>query len=171
MAKSGVTEQNIVTRQSADILWKELVVKFFYEMLKRCIPELYERADRSKLTMPLEKELRSIARKVKPKVRIADLLVSVPLKDGKDTWLLLHCELQGKGGGNLAERMFMYMALIFVRYVKPVVGLAIVTDKRSIDEPVSYEWTLFGAKESYSYNRTVIMEIDPEELKTSKQPI
>lgn len=145
-------------------------MRFFYEMLKRCIPELYERADRTKIPTPLEKELRSITRKVKPKVRIADLLVSVPLLDGKDTWILLHCELQGKGGGNLAQRMFMYKTLIFARHAELVVGLAIITDKRSADEPTFYECSFFGCKETYIYNRTVVMDMNPEELKASDNP-
>jgi predicted transposase YdaD len=165
-----LAKQNAAARHSADAFWKELVIRFFYEMLRRCIPELYERADKNKPPVFLDKELRSIARKVKLKLRVADLLISVPLSDGKNTWILLHCELQGKGGGNLAERMFMYMTLIFSRCAKPVVGLAIVTDKRSAAEPTFYELSLFGAETIYRYNRIAIADLDPEELKTSDNP-
>ncbi|GHV38657.1 hypothetical protein FACS1894187_17720 [Synergistales bacterium] len=170
MLNLSETNKTKVERINKDILWKELVMRFFYEMLLRCIPELYERADKSKPPMPLDKELRSLARRAKASLRVVDLLVSVPLLDGKSTCVLLHGKLQGKGGGDLSKRMFLYMTLIFSDKKEPVTRLAIVTEKRSADEPDFYSSSLFGSEVIYRYNRVVVADLDPEELKNSDNP-
>ena len=49
--------------------------------------------------------------------------------------IVLHVEIQGKGGGNLAVRMYHYKCLIFAHYMKEPVALAIITAKRPPNEP------------------------------------
>jgi hypothetical protein len=162
---------NTNSRRDDDSAWKTLVKKFFYEMLQRCIPDLYEAADRSRAPNFLDKELRAIGQGVKKRKRTVDFLVSVPLKDNSpDEILFLHLEVQGRGGGSLPERMFRYMALIYAMWGKNVAALAIMTDKRSRKEPEFYESSLFGTRFKYEYNRLVIPELCLPDLVTSENP-
>jgi hypothetical protein len=82
-------------------------------LLKRAVPELYEKADTTKKHRLLDTEFTDILntgnREIHKNPHFADLVIEVPLKDGDNAWILLHCEAQqGYGGGNLAERMNHY---------------------------------------------------------------
>ncbi len=46
------------------------------------------------------------------------LLARVPLKGGRDIWLVLHVEVQDKGGEDFPERMFYYHSMICFKYLK-----------------------------------------------------
>jgi predicted transposase/invertase (TIGR01784 family) len=159
-----------IPRRDDDGAWKFLIGKFFYDMLRRCLPLLYENADIGKLPVFLDKELNEIRGRVKGKKRTVDLLVSVPMKNGTDEWVWLHLEIQGRGGGDLSSRMFQYMALIHARYGKPLVALAIITSKRSKTEPEFYKSSLFGTEVTYTYNRLVVEDFDPVILEESDNP-
>lgn len=158
-------------RRDDDSAWKNLIEHFFYDAIRRCIPALYEAADKSKRPVFLDKELRKITgRHVNEEAGVADFLVSVPLASGDDEWIMLHAEQQGSGGGDLPFRMFRYMALIFARYGKNITALAIITDKRKRGEPDYYSYSLFGTEYVYKYNRVVVADLDEAELLESDNP-
>lgn len=164
-------EDFIVSRRDDDGNWKGLIEHFFYDMLRRCVPSLYEDADTSKNPEFLDKELRAAeGGMAKRGPREADLLVSVPLRSGDERWILLHVEVQGDGGGDLPERMFHYRSLIYARYRKEIAALAIITDKRSPNEPEYYRFEVYGTEVVYRFNRLVVKNLDPEGLKESANP-
>ena len=153
-----------------DALWKDLIERFFYPMLLRAIPTLYHDADTTKPVRFLDKELRQVIKRVGEKAKVADYLVDIPLKDGTNTWILLHLEIQGKDGGNLASRMYHYRSLIFVMYKRPMAALAIITDDRPADEETYYSENTYETRIDYRYNRLVLKELDDEELLASENP-
>jgi hypothetical protein len=99
-------------RFSHDSFWKDLAGRFFYPLIKRALPELYDDADAGTQPRFLDKEFGDVLNTADPEIHtnshFADFVLEVPLKDGTDRWVLVHCEAQGSGGGNLAERMNFY---------------------------------------------------------------
>ena len=154
-----------------DALWKDLIERFFYQMLLRAIPTLYRDADTTKPVCFLDKELRQVIKRIGERAKVADYLVDVPLKDGTDTWILLHLEIQGKNGGNLAFRMYHYRSLIFVMYKRPMAALAIITDDRPPNEETYYSENTYETQIDYRYNRLVLKDLNDEELLTSENPL
>jgi len=93
------------------------------------------------------------------------------MKNGDEKWLILHAEIQGKGGGDLPSRMRHYESLIFAHYRKEPVALAIITDKRPLKEASSYSYSHYGTRLVYEYNNLVIMDLDDDYLLSSSNPL
>ena len=80
-----------------DGFWKDLIVRFWRELLRSVLPTLYAAADLTKEPEFLDKELRDVLHipdDQKPP-RFVDALLKIPLKDGGEQWVLLHIEVQG----------------------------------------------------------------------------
>ena len=80
---------------SRDILWKAIIEDFFSEFLCFFYPEAPDIFDFSKDFEFLDKELEQMIFPSSAKNRIADKLVKVYTKDGKEKWVLIHLEIQG----------------------------------------------------------------------------
>jgi hypothetical protein len=158
-----------------DGFWKDLIERFFYLLLKRVLPELYEQADTSRPPRFLDKEFRDILNIGDPKIHrsphFADYVLEVPLKNGDLTWILLHLEIQGRGGGELNVRMYHYQCLIFAHFQREPVALAIITNKRPKGEASFYSYSKFGTKVDYKYNDFVLLDLDDDELLKSENPV
>ena len=103
--------------------------------------------------------------------KFVDTLVEVPLKSGKDQWVLLHIEVQGQGGEDISLRMILYCCLIFAHYRRMPVALAILTDKRPSSETLGeLEFSEYGTKLLYKYNVFEVYGQNDEELLTSENP-
>ncbi|MDR2179885.1 MAG: hypothetical protein LBP21_06230 [Synergistaceae bacterium] len=159
----------------SDGFWKDLIERFFYNLLKRAMPELYEKADRSVPPRFLDKEFRDILNTGDPAIHssphFADFVLEVPLKNGDAEWVILHIEAQGRGGSNLAVRMYTYKSLIFAHYQREPAALVIITDKRPSKEPDYYSYSQYGTESLYKYNALVLWELDNEELLASDNPV
>jgi hypothetical protein len=157
-----------------DGTWKDIIERFFYSLLKRALPELYEAADRDKKPTLLDKEFRDILNTADPAIHtsphFADYVIKVPLRCGGEEWILFHIEIQARAG-NLAERINHYRCLIYAHYRREPVTLAIITYKRSPGEPAYYSHSRFGTKILFEYNDLVLDELDDEELISSDNPI
>jgi predicted transposase/invertase (TIGR01784 family) len=164
-----------------DGTWKDLIEKYFYHLLKRALPELYEAADRNKEPTLLDKEFRDILNTADPTIHtspyFADYVIKVPLVCGGEEWILFHIEIQAQTHnptvrtGNLAERINHYRCLIYAHYRKEPVTLAIITYKRSSSEPAYYRHSHFGTEILYKYNDLVLDELDDDEFISSDNPI
>jgi hypothetical protein len=158
-----------------DGFWKDLIDKFFYYLLKRVLPELYEAADKETKPRFLDKEFRDVLNTADPEIHnspyFADYVLEVPLKKGGTEWILLHLEIQGRQGGNLVVRMYTYKCLIFAHYHREPVAIAIITHKRPPNEPTYYSHNHYGTESLYRYNSLVLLELDDDELLASDNPI
>jgi hypothetical protein len=158
-----------------DGLWKDLIDRFFYLLLKRAIPELYAAADTSVKQRFLDKEFRDILNTGDPELHLsphyADYVIEVPLKGGDVEWILLHIEIQRLKGGDLTVRMYRYQSFIFAHYGKVPVALAVITDKRPKKEAQFFVWERFGTKVTYGYNTLVLRAMNDEELLESENPV
>ncbi|MBQ7578493.1 MAG: hypothetical protein IJT21_09535 [Synergistaceae bacterium] len=154
-----------------DELWKDFIADFWQEILKKFIPSLYKKADLNREPEFLDKELHDILASFndndsKTPKRYVDKLLKIFLKNGGEEWVLLHIEIQGKGGENFSLRMFRYYCLLFIHYGKNPTALAILTAGRPKREgdPGIYKVDLFGTSIEYKYNIVKAYALSDEEL-------
>ena len=160
-----------------DGFWKDVIEEYWREVLERFLPDLYAEADLSGTPEFLDKELRDVLGLPETDSHnsplFVDELVKVPMKDGDEKWLLLHIEVQGKGGADISYRMFLYYCMLFAHYRKNIVSLAILTARRPKKEKALgiYETDYFGTLVKYRYNFFEAYKFSDEELETSGNKI
>src|SRR5262249_54932144 len=76
----------------------------------------------------LEKELNAITRDAKIGNRIADKLIKVWKKDGKEALVLCHLEVDGNPKKRLPNRMMIYRFRIYDLHRLPIISIAILID-------------------------------------------
>ena len=166
-------------RRSEDELWKEFLSVSFYNMLRSVLPDLANVADTTKPVRFLETELRRLARFTRrysanpPDSRkFVDILAEVPLISGENAWILLHVEIQGRGGKeNFPLRMHRYRCLLEGRFNRPVAGLAILVQPIPADQTEGvYRWEGYGSEVTYRYPVFRIYEGDEDALRKSDNP-
>ena len=170
---------NASERGDGDSLWKDYLKGAFYPMLRSVLPELARDADTQKPVRFLETELRRLARYTRrysdsppDSKKFVDILAEVPLLSGENTWLLLHVEIQGRGGKeNFPLRMHRYRCILEARYNRPVAGLAILVQPIAADQTEGvYRWEGYGSRVVYEYAVFKIYEGDEEGLRNSDNP-
>ena len=163
-----------------DGIWKDFVHDFWQIILRDCIPDLYDDADLEREAEFLDKEMHEISQQLDGESNAVsnskwyvDNLLKIYLKDGREEWVLLHIEIQGRGGEMISLRMFRYSCMIFLRYGRQPVALAILTAKRPKreGEPGVYRSAMFGTKTEYSYNTLMAYDFSDEELLASDSPV
>ena len=87
-----------VTQPAADYdsPWKEALDRFLESALALLFPSLHAVIDWSRGYESLDKEFQRILRKASVSRRHADKLFKVWRRDGTETWLLIHVEVQGR---------------------------------------------------------------------------
>ena len=162
-----------------DLLWKELLSRFFVPMLHSLLPDLARDLDEKRDVAFLDKELRRLARFTRRPEggepdgnRFVDLLADVPLRSGENAWILLHAEVQGRGGNeDFPLRMHRYRGLLEGRYRRPVIALALLIEPLSKPQSSGvYHWEGYGTRVSYEFPVFRIYEGDEEALKKSENP-
>ena len=180
-----------------DSMWKTLMEVNFDEMLASILPELAAQVDHRRKTEFLDKEMKDLKALMGGTWQAPDLLARVPLKGGRDIWLVLHVEVQDKGGEDFPERMFYYHSLICFKYLKrkiyeeelvdaagdggrktakarrgvvDVVSLALLTAKRPKKEAGHYEHASFGNELRFVYPTVKLWELDADRLEKSPNP-
>ena len=162
-----------------DLLWKDLLARFFVPMLRSLLPELAKDIDDKRDVIFLDKELRRLARFTRRPEgeepdgnRFVDLLADVPLRFGENAWILLHAEVQGRGGNeDFPLRMHRYRGLLEGRYRRPVIALALLIEPLSKAQSSGvYRWEGYGTRVSYEFPVFRIYEGNEEVLKASENP-
>ena len=162
-----------------DLLWKDLLARFFVPMLRSVLPDLAHDIDDKRNVVFLDKELRRLARFTRRPEggepdgnRFVDLLADVPLRSGENAWILLHAEVQGRGGNeDFPLRMHRYRGLLEGRYRRPVIALALLIEPLSKPQSSGvYHWEGYGTRVSYEFPVFRIYEGDEEALKKSENP-
>ena len=162
-------------RVDRDGFWKDAIARFLPQLVQRMLPELYEKVDWSNEPKFLSQELRDTLQRPAAEehnaARFVDVLVQLSLKSGETQWVLLHIEVQGKGGDDISYRMTLYCCLIFGHYKTMPVALAILTAPRPQKETVgSYTLEQCGTQLSYRYNYFEIEAQDDKALLESDNP-
>ena len=127
-----------------DSPWKELLEDSFEPFLEYFFQEVHRDIDFSKGYEFLDKELQQILVESETGPRVVDKLVKVFLRDGSESWLLIHIEIQGYAQEVFPERMYVYNYRIFDKFRKEVVSLALLTDDDPRFRPNEYLCSRWG---------------------------
>jgi hypothetical protein len=155
-----------------DSPWKTLLERYFQAFLEWFFPDIAADIDWARGHEFLDKELQRIARRAKEKRRYADKLAKVWRRDGAETWVLIHIEIQAGYEAEFAERMFVYYYRLFDRYRLPLASLAVLADDRSQWRPSNYRRDLWGCQVTMQFPVVKLLDYQPRfaELETIMVP-
>ena len=155
-----------------DSPWKEVIEQFFPQCMHFFFPQVYAAIDWSKGYTFLDKEFQKVTRDAQTGKRYVDKLVQVYLLNGRETWILIHLEVQGAPEESFAERMFIYHYRIYDHYQRPVVSLAILTDNRASWRPDHFGYDLFGCRLSLDFPTVKLLDYQQQldELAVNDNP-
>lgn len=136
-----------------DTYWKKIITDLFDDFVAFFYPKLYSEIDWSRPYEFLEQELHNIISEKYKDTKSTDKLVKVYLKDGTETWILIHIEVQSFFEKDFAKRMLDYWVLLYTRYeVEAITALAIFTGKKIPKVYQKFETRCFGTQLAYQYN-------------------
>ena len=135
-----MSDQDDSRRADHDSPWKMALESYFEEFLGLLFPAINEQVDWSKGYSFLDTELQQITPDADSGRRHADKLIKVYAKDGSETWVLIHVEVQGEPEEAFAERMFTYQYRLRDRYNMDVVSLAVLADTRKSFRPTTFRY-------------------------------
>lgn len=155
-----------------DSPWKEALERYFPQALEFLFPQIHAEIDWERGWEFLDKELQQVVRDAELGRRLVDKLVKVWQQDGRETWVLIHLEIQGTVETNFAERMFVYHYRLRDRYNLPVVNLAVLADKRLSWRPEGYSDSLWGCQVTFAFPMVKLLDYEAQipELEQSSNP-
>ncbi|MFB3164567.1 DUF4351 domain-containing protein [Neobacillus sp. 179-J 1A1 HS] len=124
-----------------DQLFKQLLHTFFSEFLEAFFPEVHRNIDFSSLK-PLSEEM--FIDLIEGESRRADIILETKLKN-QETLIIIHVEPQSYGQPNFNERMYHYFSLLYNRYRKPILPIAIFSydQKRNEQNQFTVSFSFF----------------------------
>jgi len=134
-----------------DSPWKMALEGYFQEFLDLLFPAIHEQVDWSKGYSFLDKELQQITADASSGRRYADKLIKVFARDGSETWVLIHVEVQGEPEAAFAERMYTYQYRLRDRYGVDVVSLAVLADTRDSFRPTTFRYQRWGCELTFTF--------------------
>ena len=159
-------------RSDYDSPWKEAVARHFESFLAFFFPAVASQVDWSKGYELLESEFRQVVRDAAVGRRTVDVLVRVFLVGGKESWILVHVEVQNQMDLQFPERMFVYHYRVYDRYHRPVVSLAILGDSNPTWRPDRFETGECGCRLSFEFPVAKLLDYESRlpELEQSRNP-
>ena len=155
---------------SYDQLWKSIIQDLFKPFMGYFFGQYAHLYDLTQPITFLDAELAKLQPDSVTKNRLADRLVRIVSKAGKELWLYIHIEVQGYRDHDFDERMYDMKCRLREKYGKNVVAIAILTDKHNNFRPGVYQEELFGKKTTYEYHTFKLKDYQPEALLQGKNP-
>jgi len=155
-----------------DSPWKEALERYLLAFLALYFPNVHAAIDWMRGYEWLNTELRQVVRDAELGKRLADVLVKVWRKDGQESWLLIHVEVQGSPEQDFAQRLFVYHYRIFDRYNRQVVTLAVLADDRPNWRPDRFAYDLGGCRLDFQFGVAKLLDFVGREtaLEASDNP-
>ena len=155
---AGQGKAKINQQPEYDSPWKEMLTQFFPSFMRFFYGDIYAEIDWTRGFEFLDKELQKITVKGKLGKRLADKLVKVYLRNGREVWVLIHVEIQGQREANFGRRMFVYHYRIFDAYGQRVISLAVLTDEDQHWRPNNFSYNLFGTGVSLNFRAVKLLD-------------
>ena len=101
------------------------------------------------------------------------MLFKAWLRDGRETWLLIHIEVQAQPNVDFPRRMFVYYYRIYDLYNQAPLSLAVLCDDRPEWQPRKFELERFGCKLSLEFLVAKLLRYQDRkaELEGSSNPL
>ena len=141
-----------------DSPWKEVVETYFQDFIAFFFPDAHAAIDWQRGFEFLDQELRQVVRDAELGKRIVDKLVKVYLRDGAETWLLLHIEIQNQYEADFAERIYVYNYRIYDKYRRNVVSLVVLGDERANWRPQQFRSGLLGCQIQFTFPSVKLLD-------------
>ena len=133
-----------IPRDDYDSPWKEALERYFPNFLAFLFPQIHTAIDWSQGHAFLDKELQQVVRDAESGRRHVDKLAKVYTREGVETWVLVHVEVQGEAEAGFAERMYVYHYRLFDKYRTDIVSLAVLADTTANFRPHTYQRERWG---------------------------
>jgi hypothetical protein len=153
-----------------DSPWKEALEQFLAPFLALFFPAIHDAIDWSRGYESLDKELQQVVRDARIGRRLADKLFKVLRKNGREAWLLIHIEIQGKSEKAFPERMFVYSYRIYDRYRRSVFSLAVLRDDNPNWRPDRFEYNMWGCSVGIRFLTVKLLDYQPREAVLDDDP-
>jgi len=153
--------------------WKETMDRWLEAFLAFFFPDAHRAIDWDRGWESLDGELRQVTGDAELGERRADKLVKVWRRDGEETWLLIHIEVQSQHETDFARRMFVYHYRIFDRYNRQVVSVAVLGDDHPNWRPDRFGYDLWGCELGFRFPIVKLLDFARLRLtlETSPDPI
>jgi hypothetical protein len=160
-------------RRDWDSPWKETLHHFLHAVLAFFFPDLHGAIDWSKGYESLDKEFQQIVADAKAGRGLADKLFKVWRLDGRELWLLVHVEVQGRVERRFGKRMFRYNVRCFELYDRRVVSLAILCDDVPAWRPKGFAYGGWGSRTGIRFPTVKLLDYAgrEKELAGSDNPV
>jgi hypothetical protein len=89
-----------------DSPWKEALKRFLRPFLVFFFPRIHERIAWERGYQSLDKEVKQVVRGARLGRRLADKPFQVWDREGREAWLLIHIEIQGRRVGDFPEQLY-----------------------------------------------------------------
>ncbi|MBI2939703.1 MAG: hypothetical protein HYY04_04630, partial [Chloroflexi bacterium] len=131
-----------------DSPWKEALERYFPPFLEFFFPTAYAGIDWQRGHEFQDTEMQQVARDAELGRRLVDKLAKVWRRDGQETWVLVHVEVQVQvqEEADFAERMYVYNYRLFDRHHRRVASLAVLGDERANWRPDRFRYELWGCE-------------------------
>jgi hypothetical protein len=155
-----------------DSPWKEALDRYFRPFLALFFPPVHADIDWSRPYELLDKELQGVTRDAELGRRYADMLVKVWLRDGSESWLLIHVEIQGRYEADFAKRIYVYNHRVFDKYDREVVSLVVLADDDPRWRPRGFHTARWGCKVGIDFEPVKLLDYAGREaeLEASDNP-
>ena len=134
-----------------DEAWKQVIERFFPDLLRFFVPQLYADVDFSRGVEFLNIEMEQLSQRSIGGAKFADKLAKVYLKDGTEQWILVHIEVQGDADEEFSLRMFRYFYRIYDRHGKPIVSIALMTGADRETGDGQFLLQVYGSRVDFRY--------------------
>lgn len=151
MSTGGPMNDNTQRQADYDSPWKMALDAYFKEFLELLFPTIHVQINWAHGYGFLDKELQQITANATSGRRYADKLIKVFAKDGQETWVLIHVEIQGEPEESFAQRMYTYNYRLRDRYQVDVVSLAVLADTRYSFRPTEFSYHRWGCKLNFTF--------------------
>jgi hypothetical protein len=160
------------TQFDFDSPWKIALEQYFEPFMAFFFPQAHADIDWDRGYEFCDKELQQVVRDAELGRRWADKLVKLYRRDGEETWILVHIEIQSQEESLFPRRMFVYNYRLFDRYKRVVVSLAILGDERSTWRPNQFGYQLWGCQVGFQFPIVKLLDYKQQwdMLETSDNP-
>ncbi len=134
-----------------DTPWKEVIESYLPEFIQFFFPEAFRDIDWEKGYEFLDKELQKISKDAKTGRRYVDKLVRVCLKNGEDTWAVIHADIQVGAETDFSERMYIYNYRLYDRYRRHAASFAVIGYAGRRKDTGKFERELWGCEVRFRF--------------------
>jgi len=148
----------LTQRDDYDSPWKDILGEYFEQFMHFFFPKIAEEIAWERGYEPADKEFRQITREAETGKRFADRLFRVWRKNGDETWVMTHVEVQAQKETDFPERIFVYNYRIRDLYKRTAVSLAVLADENPEWYVSTYLDKLWGCLTVFRFPTVKILE-------------